>query len=349
MAARRDTAAAAAATAAAACTVLVHHELACRARLERRAVPGATLLRVAAAVGARVGRDGGLAGELRALLLRWGHNARSLELSLTCCPERRELAGRSDPDVLAEHMLAAPPDAGGRLAGQLVQVLALGRLLPRVSPDWLRRRVSCDRWLVYALGRGGHLGDVPLGWLSRHVACDDARARSVCAGGLAAGAPLGWLCGYLRDRRALLWALHACGRLPSVATDAWIAATLPAFCDAFEALHLSGRLRETALPQLLALYDAHYRRRYSAPDDLAACLQQHTVGGGVYDVSLLLGALVGVSAESLYCVVACCGPELAGAEALRRHAKGVGGALADLGWTGLAALDAANLIMINSA
>lgn len=325
-----------AALARAALSAVVEHELLCRALLQRRPMQGEAVLRLAAAAGVRVGPAGGLRGELRELLLRWGHCARLLELALTCSPARLALAGRSDPDVLAAHLAAS-----GRRS-PLVSVLGRAGLLPSVPPEWLRRHVVDDRALVDALHLGGHTEAVTLDWLERNVSSAAARARA--ASGLASSAPLGWLSAYVRDRRTLVCILHAHGRLRAAATDAWLVATLPAFGDAFEALHLSGRLRGMAMAEVVALYDRGYRRPEAPPDDLARCLQQRAVGAGVAEAAPLLRALLGVSSEAMYCVLEACGPALAGAGALARGEGGARGALAAMSWMGPAADDAAALI-----
>ena len=248
--------------------ILLHRELAMRQCLKPRRIEGLTLVRLAAAVGLNTStksgpRALGLRGDLQAIILRWGHSARSLQLSLTCCPERREIAEKCPPDVIADHIDTAHFSRTFPGVPPLVDVLAHAGTLRTVSVEWLRAHIESDYWFAYALDRGGHLAALSPEWLKANLRDDNSLSFALAAGGFLARNAVTpqWLADAVRCPRVLVQMLS---ELNAPVPLEWAARTLTCFHD-FVAL--VGHALTYA--NLVAAHVAYYQTTARPPTDLA--------------------------------------------------------------------------------
>lgn len=257
-------------SAADALRVVLARELSKRQALAPRRIAGRELVKIANAVCSReaLRADLGLDGELQALLLRWGHDAKFTQMALTCCPERLEILRRCDPEVLAAHIERAgrlPPVPG---EPPLLSVLRSGDLLKHVTPEWLKRNMPGDYWLARSLDCGGHYASVTPTWIVQNMHTDIARAYALRAGHYLKRKDVtrAWLNSRIGDRRVLLACLQ---ELDDHCDVVFLRSAFPKFEDFMDG-YLIWHHRDASLERVYEYYDAWFRNHEMPPNDLAA-------------------------------------------------------------------------------
>jgi len=323
--------------------VLLNREIAMRQELKPRHIQGATLVRVAVAAGFKTGDLGaralGLRGDLQAIILRWGHSARSLQLSLTCCPERREIAAQCGPDVIADHISAAVPGVQPGVP-PLVDVLAHTGALRTVSVDWLRAKMQSDYWFAYSLDRGGRLSGLDAEWLKANFRDDDSLSFALAAGGFLKRKAVTqqWLADSIRCPRVLAKTIR---ELDVPVAPEWAAKIFSSFHDF---VTLTGD--DLTFEAMIEMHWQWYRKPDRPPTDLALEIIElnHRAPAAVFrDVATVFYHLQGVPLSVMEDVIVSC-DELTGMERfLSAHRRDDGDheacerAIAAWGWHGDAA------------
>lgn len=294
--------------AATALRVFVNNELAKRNALLRTSVPGADLVRMTCALcmPEAMAPYLGATDELKALLLRWGHDPSLVQACLTITPERRRLAATLDPDVIARLTLPST----GRGMPPVLAVLMCGDL-SAIAPDKLKAVVPGDRWLVTALTKGGHLLSLPKEWIAANIEGERERVRALLAGKYAEQDRVSpqWVIDHVRDARDRIVLLSRF-RAGEVTTQ-HLLACFDDFEDFVDAATACGLGLDTR--QVLGTWVEHYCR---GPDELARALvlfnNRHFAE---YDARLLVDAMEGGDASAVYDIIESAG-EVVGVEEL---------------------------------
>jgi hypothetical protein len=249
--------------------IVVGREIAMRQGLVPRGVAGRELVRLAIASCNRAAtkRALGLTGDFPILMLRWGHCAKFIQKSLTCCPERREVLATCDPTVIADHIERAGTPRPWVGMPPLVDVLLSGDLLRKVDTEWLVARMPSDYWLAYAMDRAGLMAGVTPDWILEHMKTDSARDLALRTGG------------FIKDRRVtrdfLATAIKNPAKLTGCLADLgapcprdFLAATFKRFGDYMNAFML-WHAPTASQVQVVEDFNRWYRNHDEAPEDLA--------------------------------------------------------------------------------
>ena len=269
-----------------------------RQSLLPRRIAGRELVRMANAVCSKEALEPGLGldGELQALLLRWGHDAKFTQMSLTCCPERVELLSRCDPDVLAAHI-----ERAGRIPSvpgepPLLNAMRVGGLLERVSPEWLKRHMPGDFWLARALDGGRQYAGVTPDWIVANMDDDMARSYALRAGGYLKRKEVtrSWLNPRIGDRQILLACLQ---ELDDHCDVEFLRNAFPKFEDFMDGF-MTWHARDATLARVYEHYERSFRNPEVPPNDLATEIVKFNQGyedAVILDVGELLYRIQGVS------------------------------------------------------
>lgn len=276
--------------------VFVTNELAKRNALLRTTFTGADLVRLTCALCMPEALEPclGAPDELRALLLRWGHDPALVKDCLTITPERRRLAATMGPDVVARLC--------GRRTGRgvppVLSVLMCGDM-SRVPPDKLKAIVP-DGWLVTALAKGGHLDSLPVEWIEANIAGDRERVEALLAGRYAETnrvSPM-WIAENVQDDRDRILLLSRFR--PGEVQVQHLLSCFDDFEDFVDAATACGLGLDTR--QLLDTWSNHYGH---APAELARALVLFNCRqeDAEYDAKALIDAMEGADASAVYDVV----------------------------------------------
>lgn len=280
----------------AALRVFANNELAKRNALLRATFPGADLVRLTCALCMPEALEPylGAPDELRALLLRWGHDPALVNEFLTITPERRRLAATLDPDVVVR--LCGP--WAGRGIPPVLSVLMCGDL-SRVSPDKLKAVVP-EGWLVLALSKGGHLDYLPVEWIKANVDVDRELVGALFAGRYAETNRVSpqWIVDNVQEDRDRILLLS---RFRSGEVQVQhLLSCFDDFEDFVDAATACGLGLDTR--QMLETWSVHYSH---GPAELARALVLFNCrhGEAEYDAKSLIDAMEGADASAVYDVI----------------------------------------------